>query len=480
MTSIDEENNDSDSKYDEIYESAEDEDKLQKQPQKTAAGLMRDAHGEIIREKGLSFLVVLLDFLKGRVSSGFLALPLAFCRAGPWSALILLFFIAFLNYYSMSLLVQCAQYHYVRLNIPYLNYGNVARETCKVSFRWVQGHGKLAKNIVNMVTLLHQFGVCSLYYKFIAVNLKEIYVNMSEDLHSGPWSNLWPWLLLIFLPMVVLNSILSMNVLSIWCIIGNVLTLLSLAVILYTLVEESHLRRDDYKLDLTVKDLPPAVGAIILVCLTQALVLPLENKIKKPRQMLGPFGVLSFGISISVLIYATVGFFGYLAYGDKVKTRITENLPKHRISTTLVKLALCLSVFASFLLQMYVIIEVLWPQIDRRMLKMSASFKLFCKLFFRALMVFICFLVAYYVPNTSRVGPLIGATTGTLLAFVFPAMIDLFTFVPLLLKQNHFREAYLRCCQNILLVLIALFIMAGGLMNIPALLEPKSVKPCCD
>uniref|UniRef100_A0A914H3H0 Amino acid transporter transmembrane domain-containing protein n=1 Tax=Globodera rostochiensis TaxID=31243 RepID=A0A914H3H0_GLORO len=306
MTSIDEENNDSDSKYDEIYESAEDEDKLQKQPQKTAAGLMRDAHGEIIREKGLSFLVALLDFLKGLIGSGFLALPWAFCRVGPWSGLILLFFIAFLNYYSMSLLVQCAQYHYVRLNIPYLSCGNVARETCKVSFRWVQGHGRLAKNIVNMVTLLHQFGVCSLYYKFIAFNLKEIIGHMFEDLHSGPWSDLWPWFLLTFLPMVVLNSILSLYVLSILCIIGDVLTLSSLAVILYTLVEESHFRRDDYELGFTFKDLPSAAGSIILACFTQAMVLPLENKIKKPERMLRCFGVLSWGIFLSTPIYACV------------------------------------------------------------------------------------------------------------------------------------------------------------------------------
>uniref|UniRef100_A0A914H2P8 Protein kinase domain-containing protein n=1 Tax=Globodera rostochiensis TaxID=31243 RepID=A0A914H2P8_GLORO len=430
MTSIDQNNNFIDTEDDKSCD--KDEDTQQEQPQETDD--LSDAGGEIVREKGLSFLVVLLEFLKGRVGVGFLALPMAFRHAGPWSGLILLFFIAFLNYYSMSLLVACAQYHYVRLNIPYLSYGNVARETCKVSFRWVQGHGRFAKNIVNIVTLLHQFGVCSVYYLFIASSLEEIFGHMSEDLRS------WPWLLLIFLPMVILNSILSVEVLSTLCIIGNVLTLLSLAVILYTLVEESHLRIDGYKLDFMVEDLPSAVGSIMLVCLTQALVLPLENKIKKPRQMLGPFGVLSCGISISVLIYATVGFLGYLAYGENVEPRITKNLPQHQISTTVVKLTLCLSVFASFLLQMYVIIGVLWPRIDGWMLKMSPSFKLCCKLFFRALMVLICFLVAYNVSNKSSVGPLIGATTGTLLAFVFPAMIDLFTFVPLLLKQSHFRE----------------------------------------
>ena len=55
-------------------------------------------------------------------------------------------------------------------------------------------------------------------------------------------------------------------------------------------------------------------------------VLPLENKIKKPGQMMGPFGILSCGIGLSTLLYACVGFLGYLAFGNDQNGSILEYL----------------------------------------------------------------------------------------------------------------------------------------------------------
>jgi solute carrier family 36 (proton-coupled amino acid transporter) len=57
----------------------------------------------------------------------------------------------------------------------------------------------------------------------------------------------------------------------------------------------------------------------------------MENKLKRPGQMLGPFGVLSSGLSLGSLIYASIGFFGYIAYGNEVKGSITLNLPQHQM-----------------------------------------------------------------------------------------------------------------------------------------------------
>lgn len=57
----------------------------------------------------------------------------------------------------------------------------------------------------------------------------------------------------------------------------------------------------------------------------------MENKLKRPRQMLGPFGILSTGIFFSSLIYGSMGFFGYVAYGQEVKGSITLNLPQHHV-----------------------------------------------------------------------------------------------------------------------------------------------------
>ncbi|RCN46361.1 hypothetical protein ANCCAN_07655 [Ancylostoma caninum] len=69
-----------------------------------------------------------------------------------------------------------------------------------------------------------------------------------------------------------------------------------------------------------------ATGNVIYSFEGQALVLPLENKMKHPIEMRGWTGVLSTGISLVTIVYAACGFFGYITYGKNVKESITLNM----------------------------------------------------------------------------------------------------------------------------------------------------------
>uniref|UniRef100_A0A914HHB8 Amino acid transporter transmembrane domain-containing protein n=1 Tax=Globodera rostochiensis TaxID=31243 RepID=A0A914HHB8_GLORO len=445
------------------------------------AGLTTDSTGAFVREKGLSYFAVLISFLKTLVGAGFLALPLAFKEAGHWSGLTLLIVASLLNYYGMTQLVECTQFHYRRLNIPYISYGNLAKEACRASFPWAQPHGILAKRIVNASILVLEFGFCSTYYLFIATTLQELLCVL--DINA--------WLVIIFIPIAVLTFIRSLRVLSVFSLIGNILMLISLAFILYKLIAKwqpiDHLKSWN-----TFDGLLTASGTIIFSFEAQTLVLPLEKKLKRPKQMLGFFGILSGGIFIATIIYGSVGFLGYVAYGDNVKGSITQNLERKELPIILVKAALCLSIFSCFLLQMYVIIEVMWSRTARMIIvgenakrthveeekqwwQLPPSFKFPCELMFRVLMVAVCFSFAVAVPDLERIIPLVGSTTGMLLAFVFPALIDLFTFVPFLLKEGQQRKAHLRLCINILLTCVGLFGMVAGLKaNISEMMKPKN------
>lgn len=48
---------------------------------------------------------------------------------------------------------------------------------------------------------------------------------------------------------------------------------------------------------------------------------------QNPRRFPGCPGVLGFGFAITTILYTTVGFFGYLKYGDDTREVITLNLP---------------------------------------------------------------------------------------------------------------------------------------------------------
>lgn len=56
--------------------------------------------------------------------------------------------------------------------------------------------------------------------------------------------------------------------------------------------------------------------------------MPLENNMKTPQHFIGCPSVLNFGMAIVVVLYSTVGLFGYLKYGNDTKGSITLNLPQ--------------------------------------------------------------------------------------------------------------------------------------------------------
>lgn len=60
-------------------------------------------------------------------------------------------------------------------------------------------------------------------------------------------------------------------------------------------------------------------------------VMPLENNMKTPQNFIGCPSVLNTGMAIVVILYSTVGLFGYLKYGNNTEASITLNLPREKL-----------------------------------------------------------------------------------------------------------------------------------------------------
>ena len=89
-----------------------------------------------------------------------------------------------------------------------------------------------------------------------------------------------------------------------------------------------------------------ACGTILYCFEGQAMVLPMENKMRRPTEMLGPFGVLSTGMALTSIFDAAVGFLGYAKFGDSIQGSVTLNLPPTLLLTAVKMVCLEWSILA--------------------------------------------------------------------------------------------------------------------------------------
>lgn len=58
-------------------------------------------------------------------------------------------------------------------------------------------------------------------------------------------------------------------------------------------------------------------------------VLPIENKMYNPQNFLPLNGVMNTSCFLVLALYAAVGFFGYIRFGDQIAASITLNMPQN-------------------------------------------------------------------------------------------------------------------------------------------------------
>jgi solute carrier family 36 (proton-coupled amino acid transporter) len=75
------------------------------------------------------------------------------------------------------------------------------------------------------------------------------------------------------------------------------------------------------------KGLPLFFGTALFAFEGIALILPLQNAMKKPQSFTKIFGVLNVGMVLVTIIYLLLGTIGYWRYGENSAASLTLNLP---------------------------------------------------------------------------------------------------------------------------------------------------------
>ena len=300
----------------------------------------------------------------------------------------MLFLFGFLNNYCMLQLVHCSQHLNQRTDTTTatLDYGSVAYAACaKNPWTFIRRLKHPARTAVNAAIVGLQMGICSVFIVFMAVHLSA----WAKEVCGLEWTPV-QWMLALLPSLILLNFTRTLRLLSYISVVKNIIFVLAVVfVVQYLLFTAPHVPLSSLPPITDLSGLAIAGGSALYAFEGQAMVLPLENKIRNPTRMVGPFGVLSIGMGVVSCVYASVGVCGYVAYGEKVEGSISLNLP-HQPLFVAVQLFLVLLIFFGYPLQQYVIVDMVWPGIERRLLEgkfVPTRMLLPVELGFRALLV---------------------------------------------------------------------------------------------
>ncbi|XP_050519736.1 proton-coupled amino acid transporter-like protein CG1139 isoform X2 [Daktulosphaira vitifoliae] len=393
-------------------------------------------------ENPTSNLDTMIHLLKGNIGTGILAMPDAFRNSGWFVGLICTALLGAICTHCMHVLVRCSHELCIRTQTPSLSFPDVAEYAFECGPIKTQKFSRLAGKLVNIFLVLTQLGFCCVYFLFVATNLQEVIG------HYFFYMSVQSYLVLLLVPMVLLNCVKSLKYLTPASLLATVLTIVGLGITFFYLLQGLP-KTTSVKAFSSWKQLPLFFGTAVYAFEGIGMILPLENNMLNPEAFGGWTGVLNTAMVIVTCLYTSIGFFGYLRYGDAVKSgSITLNLPGQDILAQSVRAAMALAIFLSYGLQFYVPIGIIWPAVKGYFHTQASQRN--AELCVRVFLVTLTFALAAAIPNLSAVISLVGSFSSSALALIFPPIIELMTFW----EQSSGKEFAIMFIKDISIILI--------------------------
>ncbi|XP_063373014.1 proton-coupled amino acid transporter-like protein CG1139 [Cydia amplana] len=390
----------------------------------------------------------MVHMLKGSIGAGILAMPDGFRRMGLIAGVIGLILIGVFATYCIHMLIAAQYILCKRAKKGYMSYSRsirTATESGPVSCRWLS---RFLGKFVNAVLIVWQLGLCCVYSVFVAENVKQVC-----DYYGFEYS-IRLHILMGLIPLLILNMMKSLKVLSPISFISNIITIFGLILVFYYLME------DDLEVDKemfrpkSLLDFPVFVGMTLFALEAVGVILALEYNMEEPKKFVGCFGLFNIGMAIILILYIIVGIFGYMKYGNEIEASLTLNLPRHEKKAQVAKLMLALAIGLSHPLQNFVAYILIWNSCKKKYQGPKARLLDYS---LRVILVIIPVAMAVAVPELGPVISLVGALCLSLLAIVFPALIDLCLWYP----DNYGLLKY-KLIRDIVIMLLGFFGLVSG------------------
>ncbi|EPB71076.1 transmembrane amino acid transporter protein [Ancylostoma ceylanicum] len=282
--------------------------------------------------------------------------------------------------------------------------------------------------VVNVTILFYQLGMCSVAILFISDNM----VNLLGDYIGGDQHAKMVVMATIALIFIMgTNMFTEMRVVSAFALVSSVFFI---------------------------------IGATVIMQFTIRIqILPVENKLETPEAFLAPNGVLPTTMIICTCFMTALGFYGYTGFGDKIAPTITTNVPKEGLYST-INVFLMLQSMLGHSIAMYVVFDMFFNGFRRKFTARFPNCPKFCvDKGFRVFWVMITYLMAVLIPKLEIMIPLVGVTSGTLCALVYPPIFEMITFWTDWKGLLTYRERMCKIALNCFVICVGFFAIGAGL-----------------
>uniref|UniRef100_A0A1B6GKP3 Amino acid transporter transmembrane domain-containing protein n=2 Tax=Cuerna arida TaxID=1464854 RepID=A0A1B6GKP3_9HEMI len=398
----------------------------------------------------LSTAGALFHMIKSSLGSGILAMPVAFKDGGLWTSLVGAIFVGFVYAHCVSILVFSCQTLCVRLRKPRLEFSEIAGSAFRTGPPRLQPYSTFAKGVVDASLFFGWYSTCMVYVVFIGSSLQQVI-----EYDSGLRLDIRYYIMLAAIFVIPIGLIRNLKFLVPFSFLAICALTFSCGYVYVEIFQDLPpiSSRPAFK---GFQTLPLFFTTVIFAYDGIGMVLPIENSMKNPRRFLGCPGVLNISVIWLVSMYAGMGFFGYLRYGDATQGTITLNISTSSIVGQAVKLMVTFNVVCSYALFLYVPVEIAW-----RILKPKLKSSIYCYCI-RLIMILISIVIAVLVPDLEPFVGLVGAGSSSTLNLFFPPVIELVTFWE---DKAYMGRFHWRAIKNVLIILLWLVCLTTGIYS---------------
>uniref|UniRef100_A0A1L8DEV4 Putative amino acid transporter n=1 Tax=Nyssomyia neivai TaxID=330878 RepID=A0A1L8DEV4_9DIPT len=399
----------------------------------------------------------LAHLLKSSLGTGILAMPMAFKNAGLLFGGVGTVVVGFLCTYCVHILVKTSHQVCKKGRVPSLGFAETVEKVFALGPVPLQRFSNAAKLFVDYALMATYYSAACVYIVFIATSFAKV-INYELELD---W-DVRIWIALIFLPVLVMGQIRELKYLVPFSAIANLFIIVTFGVTLYYMFNQE-LEFHDKPLFSSFGQLPLFFSTVIFAMEGIGVVMPVENSMKKPQHFLGCPGVLNTAMITVIVLYAVMGFFGYVRFGDIVEGSITLNLPQTDVIAQVAQILIAIAILFTFGLQFYVPMDILWRKIQHRIPKERHNLT---QVVLRTGIILICSAVAAAVPNLEPFIALVGALFFSTLGLLVPAIVET------VFRWPHVGPFKLILVKNIIVGAFALFaLVAGSVVSIQEIIE---------